>query len=185
MAQVASNLQGKQFGKLLAITATDKRNHNKTIMWLCKCLNCERETLVPSTKLKSGEIQSCGCMEHVRSFRTEKGHSGLNSLMQKYKHGARSRNLSFELTKEVFKELTSSNCTYCGIKPSNVIYGSLGKAKEHGKYTYNGIDRINNSVGYELSNCVPCCTTCNIAKSNMGLQEFLDWAKRIVQNYTV
>ena len=43
----------------------------------------------------------------------------------------------------------------------------------------NGIDRINNSVGYTEKNSVPCCGTCNVAKGQMTLAEFKLWIARI------
>lgn len=183
MAQIASQLEGQQFGQLLAISATDKRNHNKTIMWLCRCLNCGTEVTVSSTKLKNSEINSCGCMEHVRSARTSPGESGFNSILNDYRQGAKRRGLEFNLSKDEFRELTSSNCTYCGLSPSSISYGSKGAKKEYGKYTFNGIDRLDSSIGYEMNNCVTCCTECNLAKGSRSYDEFIDWINR-VHNFT-
>jgi hypothetical protein len=47
-----------------------------------------------------------------------------------------------------------------------------------GKFTYNGIDRIDNSQGYIIDNVVPCCTKCNIAKGRQSIQEFKEWIYR-------
>jgi hypothetical protein len=48
-----------------------------------------------------------------------------------------------------FKTMVLSQCYYCHhFKDSETI----------------GIDRINNSIGYEKDNCVPCCETCNMMK---------------------
>jgi hypothetical protein len=52
-----------------------------------------------------------------------------------------------------------------------------------GNYKYNGLDRVDNNRGYEKDNIVPCCETCNKAKLQMSLGEFLNWIKR-VYNYT-
>lgn len=183
MAQRASQLEGQQFGQLLALTPTDKRNHTKSIMWLCKCLACGEETTVSSTKLKAGEIKSCGCMEHVREVTTDPGETGCNTLYNDYRQGAKRRGLPFEISLPTFKQLTKGNCTYCGIVPSGVRYGSYGNTKEHGKYIFNGIDRVDSSIGYFEANCVSCCTQCNLAKGSRNSDEFLDWIKR-VHNFT-
>jgi hypothetical protein len=42
-----------------------------------------------------------------------------------------------------------------------------------------GIDRRDNSVGYLISNCAPCCKNCNLAKRDMSEAEFLRWVARI------
>ena len=44
----------------------------------------------------------------------------------------------------------------------------------------NGIDRFDNTIGYELHNCVPCCGFCNFAKGKHTYQEFKNWIKDLV-----
>jgi hypothetical protein len=43
----------------------------------------------------------------------------------------------------------------------------------------NGIDRVDNTLGYELGNVIPCCSVCNRAKSNLPLDYFLRWYNTI------
>lgn len=45
--------------------------------------------------------------------------------------------------------------------------------KEEGDFTYNGIDRIDNSLRHTIGNIVPCCWDCNRIKMALGLEEFL------------
>lgn len=49
-------------------------------------------------------------------------------------------------------------------------------------YTYNGIDRVNNDIGYIKNNCIPCCKICNRAKNSMSYDDFLNWIKILVKN---
>lgn len=179
MARPASNLEGQLFGSLRAIRATELKNHNRTILWHCECTACGSAALVPSTKLKSGEVQSCGCQMYTRKVRTEKGISGFNSLYCSYARGAKSRGLVFELTKKQFKNMVIANCTYCGIEPHAVHYGSRGNAAEHGKFIYNGIDRIDSKLGYILNNCTTCCAECNLAKGIKTHEQFMSWVNRV------
>lgn len=57
--QRALNLQGQQFGELIAIEPTEQRQ-NGQIMWLCQC-SCGRSLLISSHNLISGNTCSCGC----------------------------------------------------------------------------------------------------------------------------
>ena len=50
------------------------------------------------------------------------------------------------------------------------------------EYKYNGIDRVDNKIGYELDNCVSCCIKCNKAKSYFGQDEFLNHIKKIYKH---
>lgn len=52
------DISGQRFGRLLAISPTDKRKHGK-VVWLCEC-ECGKNTLVPAGALRSGNTTSCG-----------------------------------------------------------------------------------------------------------------------------
>jgi len=45
-----------------------------------------------------------------------------------------------------------------------------------------GIDRMNNEVGYIITNVVPCCKICNWCKSNLTIQEFREWINKVYRN---
>ena len=53
--------------------------------------------------------------------------------------------------------------------------------KQFGSYKYNGIDRLDSAFGYRLGNCVPCCSTCNRMKSNMGSTDFQNHIRSIAE----
>ena len=46
-----------------------------------------------------------------------------------------------------------------------------------------GIDRIDSSNGYILSNIVPCCEKCNIAKGEMSIDEFREHITKISNTF--
>lgn len=78
-----------------------------------------------------------------------------------YVRNARQKGIAFELTVEQVRELSQSNCHYCGQPPSNIIKPG---ARNPYPWVYNGIDRMDNSAGYIPENCVPCCSRCNYMK---------------------
>ena len=80
--------------------------------------------------------------------------SPYRSLFKHYIRLAKRKNFYFDLSIEEFEKLVSSNCDYCGKIPSQKYHNIL----------YNGIDRKDNSRGYENFNCVPCCWSCNSTK---------------------
>ncbi|MEI8273908.1 MAG: hypothetical protein WCG08_14935 [Paludibacter sp.] len=51
-----------------------------------------------------------------------------------------------------------------------------------GKEGPNGIDRVNNQIGYIKENCVPCCKHCNYAKGDLSISDFNAWKKRFIMN---
>jgi 5-methylcytosine-specific restriction endonuclease McrA len=104
------------------------------------------------------------------------------------KHGRR-----WEISFTEFLALTARDCTYCGVPPAQVATPYVtrrGEVRNSANptwasavvFTYNGIDRVDSSVGYVLSNCVPCCRVCNVAKSDMSSDAFEGWIDRIARN---
>jgi hypothetical protein len=55
------DLTGKIFGRLTAIKFMGV-GQNKRTSWLCKC-NCGREKIIPTSGLRSGTTNSCGCLK--------------------------------------------------------------------------------------------------------------------------
>lgn len=90
-----------------------------------------------------------------------------NYIVNWIKQTAIKRHLSWNLDPiEVFN-IIQQPCHYCGLQV---------KFPE----TRNGLDRINNNVGYIKSNIVPCCWTCNIAKHELS---YLDFKQHILNIY--
>ena len=164
----SSNCLGKRFGKLTVIKR-DGSTHSRKAIWLCLC-DCGKETKVISASLNNGHTKSCGCLAKL-----EFGIASKNMIYASYEKNAIDRNLKFSLTKKEFYDLTQKNCHYCGIEPKQV------KSQKfiNGNYVYNGIDRKNNKLGYELLNCVSCCKKCNFAKGSMSYNEFIEYIKKL------
>lgn len=49
--------------------------------------------------------------------------------------------------------------------------------------TRNGLDRVDNNIGYIKDNVVPCCYPCNIAKHEMDIEEFRLFIIRINEHW--
>jgi hypothetical protein len=79
---------------------------------------------------------------------------------------AAGRGLSWELT-EQFLSLVTARCFYTGRLPSLTVKSRAGEV-----FTYNGIDRIDNTKGYYPENCRTCCVEVNYMKRKMSDAEF-------------
>jgi hypothetical protein len=85
------------------------------------------------------------------------------------------------LTDDELHSLITSNCHYCGALPSNAMKDTRNKDKT--PFIYNGIDRVDNTLGYTLLNSVSCCKRCNIAKNDMTYNDFINLCKRIANKH--
>lgn len=179
---------GERFGRLLVIGTSAKRSKdgNAYVSTVCECGTVSD---VQCKSLKTGCTQSCGCLriENARGLQQlPVGESGRNLLLRQYKRTARDRGLVFSLSKRDFYELTSSNCHYCNKRPSQHSVARhrnmTTEGIKHSTYTYSGIDRVDNLQGYTISNCVPCCFTCNQMKGTMTYEDFIQHNYYITHN---
>lgn len=178
-----ADLVGQRFGRLVVLCLEKVSDRNYTV-WKCRC-DCGNELSVSIGSLISNNTRSCGCLKAETSKISGKkntigfGKAAENRLVYMYKRGAKRRNLSWEILKEDFLCLTKKNCYYCGESPSMV----MGKHSHlNGNIIYNGVDRLNNKIGYTKENCVPCCNLCNITKRSTDYTEFIQLIRKIYKN---
>jgi len=162
-------LEGKRFGRLL-VQRFVMRDRFGAAMWECMC-DCGNTVTIRSNSLTSGNSLSCGCLQKdavAERAKKDTGEAAFRNVYNSYKCRAERKGLAFSLADQEFKSLTTDECFYCGAPPQNTKKSGY----ENGDYIYNGIDRIDNSHGYELSNCVTCCRLCNRAKADLSLSDF-------------
>ncbi len=88
------------------------------------------------------------------------------NIINDIKFKARKRGKEWDLSHAQAFKLITASCEYCGFKPN-------------WPESRVGIDRVENDIGYKIENCVPCCFTCNSAKGDKTLEEFILWVERI------
>ena len=89
-------------------------------------------------------------------------------IVRTYRLSARRKGLEFTLSDSEIKNLLDGNCRYCGSEPCGISKKGL-----KGSYTYSGIDRVDNTLGYVGGNVVSCCKQCNMAKGVMTEDQFM------------
>lgn len=182
MGYKLENIEGKKFGKLLVVKLLESKQYGKYKKrnWECLC-DCGKTTNVTTSQLINGGTKSCGCLHKLTSVENSKNSrhkvikkdAASNSIYSYYKHNAKNRGYSFDLSKDEFKILITSNCFFCGSEPLNLYHNA------YYKLFYNGIDRLDNNEGYTTKNSVSCCKMCNIAKNKHDLEYFLQWIKKV------
>lgn len=133
----------------------------------CQCV-CGNESNILVSNLVSGKVKSCGCY-HKEIMASE------NPWLTEYNayrdHCAIKRNLIWDLSLDFFTDIVRLKCIYCKSEPTTTTKVSNLKR--------NGIDRIDNNIGYIESNSVPCCKICNRAKNTLSKEDFLNWISQV------
>lgn len=146
---------GQKFG---ALTVLRIGRNQKGRRAYCRC-DCGREHDAEVRRVYFGLTKQCQRCASGPVFDETEGH--VRKQYVNYRTGAARRGYDHELTLDEFREIYLSACVYCGLSPAR------------------GIDRRDNSLGYLISNCAPCCKHCNLAKRDMSEADFLAWVARI------
>lgn len=142
--------------------------------WLCIC-KCGKLTWIRGETLKNKDIKGCtNCNLRLPNFGGSKRY-----IFRDYKAAAKKRNLEFTLTYEEFIYFLDQNCAYCGTLPGNIFTRNTEIP-----FNYQGIDRVDNTIGYTKENCLPSCHQCNWSKGAMSKTDFLEWIDK-VYNFNV
>ena len=183
-----SDLVGQKFCRLLVLSRAPSRHGNA--YWLCRC-DCGKTKAAMGYLLKTGHVKSCGCLRKelalgllpgaraARDHELPDGEAAFNVMFYTYQQHAMERDLAFNLGQDEFRRLTKQKCFYCKQAPQHVF-----KPKSpNGGYLGNGIDRIDNALGYTAENSFSCCRICNRMKSDMTYDDFIAHCLRITRGF--
>lgn len=172
-----TSLIGQNFGRLTVVAYAYTKNQKRYWCCICSC-GSKREVLVSTGSLRTGNTQSCGCLnkeviQHKNRKHTREESSYL-SLYCTHTHKCHNDKYGY-LDYKTWKSIVSQPCAGCGKSP-------LLKKSKCGDYVaVNGIDRIDSKIGYISGNIQPFCKWCNIAKSDKSMEEFIINCTRVAQ----
>jgi hypothetical protein len=169
-SEAVDKMIGKKYG-LLTVKSFAGLGSHRRYKYNCTC-DCGKERVVLAAYLQSKKVDHCGCLANERKLsrhRLKLGESVQKAVLNNYKRGAKTRNLEFTLTDEEVLNYFKGTCYYCGCLPES----TFERKGAYGSFTYNGIDRVDNSKGYHAFNCVTCCKSCNYFKSSFSKEFFL------------
>lgn len=193
------NFEGKKFGYLKVLSEVEriiytwKTHTKKQRQMLVECV-CGKQYRIKLKYLTSGKSKSCGCKSLELSNKDKNWkESALKWYYGRYKSGAKTRNIPFEITFRDFCEIVINSCSYCG-KKDNLGEKYINSLKLQQKYANNkkiaaidpqlygcGVDRINSKLGYTKTNIVSCCSRCNLGKLDLSKEQFLNWIKEVYE----
>lgn len=185
------NRKGLRYGDLIVLRKS-RKSVPRIVVWECRCISkisgriCGNITNVRSCHLGAWKhsTKHCSKCSRIQTSITKskmgprEGKSkafppGFNAFYHNLQINAKRRGLALELTREQVFVLCSKPCSYCGQKGVNI----LGRSN----FRYNGIDRKDNTKGYTLGNCIPCCGPHNRMKGTMPKREFIRQVRLITK----
>jgi len=175
----SNDLLNTKIHSLFIKSIEDRVNPKKEKFAFVEC-DCGNEKWIRLRSILLGQSKKCGCGNNKLKTEDPEVRS-IRYLMAYSTTSAKDRNLTFELSHEQVKALIFKPCHYCNSMPRHHEAKSISKFKDTKELLapFNGLDRIDSSKGYSVENVVPCCTTCNLMKSDHSLQEFKDHIARV------
>jgi hypothetical protein len=181
-----TDLVGRMFGQLTVVKRVPAPTHltnQRAAHYACKC-NCGTNVpVIRGTSLTSGKTTSCGCYRSQQVSLACSYDNAEDAKMASAKSVYGHCKNEF-LTFEQFYSLSQQNCFYCDMPPANSYNDFAHKRKRgdwasdfsiaNGTFVHSGLDRANSDLGYEFSNVVPCCKTCNRFKLDIPITMFVD-----------
>lgn len=187
MAREHKIIAGEKYGKYTAIENVIHTTSTGIKVWKWMCKN-ELGEIVYKKKgdlldfLSSKELETKHITDLENMIRNNTYQMGIrNRYFDEYSRNTRLKKHGFHLSFDQFNKLISSDCFYCGQAPQE-SKSSRWRRSEHKKQPslkYNGIDRVDSSIGYTIENTVPACSMCNIMKNIYSQEDFLNHISKI------
>lgn len=105
-------------------------------------------------------------------------------VMAKTVSNCKKRNREFSLALDEFIDISERPCEYCGDPPS-MRHSVMAAERDRDipKFLHNGLDRVDNALGYSKSNVVACCTRCNFIKKDTPKDAWSDFLSKVSRNW--
>lgn len=140
------DISGQKFGYLTVLSIDEeKKKETGRIYWKCLC-RCGRETSVLSQHIRSGNIQSCGCLHREKMTGIKKWDWSKAHANENYK--AR-RTSEYSYWRESVLKRDNYTCQCCG---------STSQLQAHHKNNFN--DFVDQR--YDVNNGVTLCRKCHV-----------------------
>lgn len=155
--------------KIIKLLANSKKFTNRRgNLYECICIQCGKTKKYQSSAINRKGFKGCRCPKDLTL-------ASKKSWYKTYKDNANKRGLSFELSFEDFIQLCEKPCHYTG-KVKTIL---INITDLHGHWECNGVDRIDNNLGYTKDNVVPCSKQANRMKGVLTKTEFLSVVESI------
>lgn len=178
------DLTGKTFNYLMLKEKIVRESGTKIkFYWKCVCV-CGKEVIRRQDAITSGRTTSCGCKHSLR-FKYGKNHpnwKGYGELSAGYfatlKHGAKHREISFDITLEFAWNLFLEQKRKCKLTGLDLTLSQSNRQYRTEEQTAS-LDRIDSSKGYTPSNVQWIHKDVNRMKNAFTQERFIEICKLV------
>ena len=162
--------------ELSNVRKTEPRKENHNVHYSGNCKECIYQIDLIWKEENKEKVKEM----HKESYARQKADSGraklfkekhdlwsktINGKYSEYKGGANKRDMQFDISLDEFSSFWQKPCSYCEDAIDTI-----------------GLDRINNDMGYTITNLKSCCSRCNTMKMDKSSNEFIAQISKIFHN---
>lgn len=145
---------------------------------------CGKTFITIGTSLKHKRVTECSsCAYQKRPQSTKRLTQEERMFTKTIVDRCKAHNIPYSITAADYITVAKKACHYCGAPP--IIKGAHMTRHAEIPIPVNGIDRVDNTLGYTIENIVPCCSICNSMKSTLSSEHFLTHIKQIILHLNI
>lgn len=180
---VLNDISGKRFARFAVLCRAPNSRRGKT-MWECRC-DCGQVRIVEGYNLKHGNTRSCGCLSVERPNSYKHGHAPSSGVSPEYRSWSHMVDRCTNPGANDFARYGGRGITVC--EPWANSFDAFIRDMGHRPSPAHSLDRVDNSRGYEPSNCrwATQIEQARNKRNNIWIEfrnerrMLLDWAERL------
>lgn len=178
------NIVGNKYGKwkVLSFHHIHKTSKWKTYYYECVC-ECGKIKLVDRDSLRKGTSKCCGCRKFKIGFENPswKGYEEISgSYFIAIKHGAKRRNIKFDISKEELWKIFLNQKKKCALSELPLCFPPNRKSYHLGNAS---LDRIDSSKDYIVDNIQWVHKDLQTMKMALNQKEFINYCRLVTNKF--
>jgi len=142
-----------------------KNNPDKTYNYYTKYRENQLKYNAEAFRKRNAENQAKRRKMHPKKKSTYRYNTIVKDKYHRSIKSAEERGYDFNISYDIFKKLVESDCYYCGCPRKKFL---------------NGVDRLDNKIGYIENNIVSACKMCNYMKNTLNEATFILMCTHII-----
>lgn len=172
------DLTNHRFGKLVALSATEKKLHRRP-KWICIC-DCGTKVEINGKYLLNGDTKSCGCLRNKNVHNKDTVGEITKSYWTHILGAAKQRGIPVEISREFAWTLYLNQNRRCAISNQPITF--VSNYRDNYKSQTASLDRKDCTKSYTEDNVQWVHKTVNLMKCTLQQDEFINWCKIITEN---
>jgi len=172
------DIRGQEFNNWTVKRFVGRRKANHSALWECEC-KCGNIAVLDLYAIQNGGTEFCGKCYTKKTIPISQ-YKCFSIYWTRIKYGAKSRNLTFNITPEFAWKILEEQDFRCALTGDPINFANTRKGYKTGESTAS-LDRIDSNVGYEPNNIQWIHKDLQKMKTNYKEDRFFELCKKVTE----